>query len=147
MWVAHSPLQFLLFSVKLIAMDQSKRILVVEDEQILRDLYVTILKDAEFEVDQAADGIAGFAAMSKGGYDLVILDIMLPGMDGLTILSKLANQSPALPNKIIVVLSNLSRDSAIAQAVSLGARGYMIKSDYTPDQVVSEVKRYLNSTN
>ena len=125
-------------------MNPTKKILVIEDEQILRDLYVIILKEAGFEVYQAADGPSGLEAMSKGGHDLVLLDIMLPGIDGLSILDKISKKPPAQPNKIVVILSNLGQDSAIAQAVSLGARGYMIKSDYTPDQIVAEVKRYLS---
>lgn len=125
-----------------------KRILVVEDDQLLRDLYVDILRQEGFDVDQAVDGQEGYTAMHKGGYDLVLLDIIMPHMDGLTVLSKLVKETPPIkPNKAVVILSNLGQDSAIAQAVSLGARSYLIKSDLTPDQVVAEVKRYLNEVN
>ena len=126
----------------------AKRILVVEDDQLLRELYIEILKQEGFTVDQAVDGAEGYNAMLKGGYDLVLLDIIMPHMDGLTVLSKLVKETPPLkPNKTVVILSNLGQDSAIAQAVSLGARSYLIKSDLTPDQVVAEVKRYLSEVN
>lgn len=120
-----------------------KRILIVEDDTYLRELYVDILKAEGFAVDQAADGEEGYQALYKGGYALVLLDIMLPKMDGLSILEKLSHETPLAPNNAIVVLSNLGHDTAIAQAISLGARGYMIKSDYTPDQVITKVKSYL----
>ncbi len=123
-----------------------KRILVVEDEKFLLDLYADILTEAGFQVDKAADGEQGYNAMHQGGYDLILLDIMLPKMDGLKIMEKLAQETPPLkPNGMVVVLSNLGQDTAIASAVALGARGYMIKSDYTPDQVITKVKSFLTS--
>lgn len=127
-------------------MDTMKRILIVEDDQLLRDLYIEILTSEGFQVESAADGQAGYDAMYQGGYDLVLLDVMLPKMDGLSILGKITNETPPLkPNGMVVILSNLGQDSAIAQAVNLGARGYLIKSDLTPDKVVAEVKKYLSS--
>src|SRR4051812_36891440 len=119
-------------------MDNStKKILVVEDEQYLRDLYVEILKTEGYQVDQASDGEEGFTAMHKGGYDLIMLDIMLPKMDGFQILEKLQTDKPLLPNNCVIVLTNLSKDANIARGISLGARGYMIKADYTPDQIIA----------
>jgi len=123
-----------------------KRILVVEDNQMLRELYVTILQAEGYTVDAAADGQAGYEAVIRGGYDLVLLDIMLPQMDGLTILQKANSDTPpAQPNKAYVILSNMGQDGAIAEAVRLGARGYMIKSDYTPGEILDKVKEYLVS--
>jgi len=127
-------------------MPDSKRILVVEDDQFLRDLYVDILTTAGYQVEQAPDGEAGYNMMKQGGYDLVLLDIMLPKMDGISILQKLSQETPQSPNQIIVVLSNLGQESVIAEAVKLGARGYMIKSDLTPEQALNEVKRYLSES-
>lgn len=128
-------------------MPDSKRILVVEDDQFLRDLYIDILQSAGFQVDHAPDGEAGYNMMKKGGYDLVLLDIMLPKLDGISILRKLSQETPPeTPNQIVVILSNLGQESIIAEAVNLGARGYMIKSDLTPEQALNEVKRYLSES-
>jgi DNA-binding response OmpR family regulator len=121
-----------------------KRILVVEDDQFLRDLYEEILTSAGYSVEKAIDGEDGYNMMKKGGYDLVLLDIMLPKLDGISILRKFHNEGPAdSPNKAVVILSNLGQESIIGEAVNLGARGYMIKSDMTPEQALEEVKRYL----
>jgi len=125
-------------------MADNSRILVVEDDQALRDLYVLILKDAGFAVDEAPDGESALAAMQKGGYDLVLLDIVLPKMDGIRILEHLKATPSDSPNKKIVVLSNLGHDEIISNAMTLGAVGYLIKSDYTPDQIVLRVQEFLN---
>lgn len=123
-----------------------KKILIVEDDQYIRDLYVETLEDEGFFVENAADGEDGYKKIFHGGYDLVLLDIMLPKMSGLTILEKIRKETPPLsPNKMIVVLSNLGQETTIARAISLGARGYMIKSDYTPSQVIAKVREYLAS--
>ena len=122
---------------------QKKRILVVEDEKYLRELYLEILKDEGYEVVGAADGEEGFNAMKQGGFSLILLDIMLPKMDGISILKKITETPPDKPNGSVVILSNLGQDNVIAEGISLGAKGYMVKSDYTPDQVVTEVKNYL----
>lgn len=128
-------------------MADTKRILVVEDDQFLRELYVDIISSAGFNVEQAADGEIGLNMMKKGGYDLVLLDIMLPKIDGISILRKLSQETPPeVPNQIVVILSNLGQESVIAEAISLGARGYMIKSDLTPEQTLNEVKRYLSES-
>lgn len=121
------------------------RILVVEDEKFLRELYVDILSGEGYTIDQAADGEEGYNKMREGGYDVVLLDVMLPKMDGLAILEKLSMNAPVKPNGAVVILSNLEQDAAIAKAVTLGARGYMIKSDHTPDQVIAKVKSYLTA--
>jgi CheY-like chemotaxis protein len=126
---------------------QPKKILVVEDEQFLRDLYVQILTDEGYQVDQAVDGQEAYDAIEKDGYDLVLLDIMLPKMDGLTVLERLHVQNPMTSNKHIVLMTNLGQDQIIARALKLDIRGYLIKSDYTPEQLLQEIKNYLNEKN
>ncbi len=123
-----------------------KKLLIVEDDQYTRDLYVEILEEQGFFVENAADGEEGYKKIFHGGYDLVLLDLMLPKMNGLTILEKVQKETkPMHPNRMIVVLSNLGQETTITKAMELGARGYMIKSDYTPSQVIVKVKEYLAS--
>lgn len=123
---------------------QQKRILVVEDEEFLRDLYVQILTDEGYIVDQAVDGQEAYDAIERDGYDLVLLDIMLPKMDGLTVLERLHVQNSKTSNKHIVLMTNLGHDEVIARALKLNIRGYLIKSDYTPQQLLQEIKNYLD---
>lgn len=122
---------------------QPKKLLVIEDEDYLRDLYVEILKHEGYMVDQASDGEEGFEFLKKGGYDLVLLDIMLPKLDGFQILEKLQLDPPSTPNNVILILTNLGKEVNVARGITLGVRGYLTKTDNTPDQVVQEVKTYL----
>lgn len=121
----------------------ASRILVVEDDQFLRDLYKELLTEEGYDVDVAADGEEGLDKFSKGGFALVLLDIMLPKMDGLEILRRSKKNRPEKPNGPIVLLTNLGQDSIIKEGFNLGASGYLIKSAMNPDQVLSEVKVFL----
>lgn len=123
---------------------EKKRILIVEDEEYLRDIYSEILEEAGFETVGVSNGEDGYREIIGGGYDLVLLDIMLPKMDGLEILERLRkNTSFPRPKEGIVLLTNLSKDLAIYRGLSMGVRGYLVKSDYTPGEIVEKVKEYL----
>ena len=123
----------------------AKKLLVVEDEAFLRDLYIEILSDEGFEIDSAADGQEGLAKIQQGGYDLVLLDIVLPKMDGIEVLKALKKNPAKKPNGPIVMLTNLGQEAVISEGVALGVRGHIIKSDYTPDQLIHEVKELLST--
>lgn len=125
----------------------AKKILVVEDDQFLRDLYKELLVEEGYDTDLAEDGEVGFEKMHNGGYDLILLDIMLPKIDGLEAMRRLKNKPPKSPNGPIVLLTNLGQDSIIKEGFNLGASGYLIKSSMNPDQVLSEVKVFLVKSN
>lgn len=120
-------------------------ILLVEDEQYLRELYQEILTEQGYTVDVAIDGEEGYNKVKHGGYDLVILDIILPKMNGLEIMRKIRIEKPLKPNKKIVFLTNLDKDEEIKEALQLGD-GYFIKSQITPGSLVNELKTYLTPT-
>lgn len=125
-------------------MDNSgKRILIVEDDQFLREFYVELLQSEGFIVDVAADGDVALSKAYVGGYALILLDIMLPKKDGLQVLRDLKVSPPREANGPIVVLTNLGQDVIIKQSFALGAAGYLIKSAMNPDQVLNEIKSYL----
>lgn len=123
--------------------DKGKKILIVEDDQFLRDFYQELLTSEGYSVDTAADGEVGLQKIHQGGWHLILLDIMLPKKDGLQILKDLQIQKPASPVGPIVVLTNLGQDAVINQAFATGASGFLIKSSMNPDQVLSEVKGFL----
>ena len=123
-----------------------QRILVVEDDQFLRELYQELLSDEGYNVEVSANGEDGLTNMRNGGYDLVLLDIMLPKKDGLDILTELRANPPTKQNGPVVLLTNLGQDAIIKQGFSLGASGYLIKSAMTPDQVLHEVKVFLKKS-
>lgn len=121
-----------------------KKILIVEDDQFLRDFYQELLASEGYVVEGAADGEEGLTKISQGGWDLILLDIMLPKKDGLQILKDLKVKSPSGSLGLIVILTNLGHDAVINQAFSLGASGYLIKSAMNPDEVLKEVNNFLN---
>lgn len=122
------------------------KILVIEDDQFLRDLYTELLTGEGYNVQVGVNGEEGFAKISEGGYDLVLLDIMLPKIDGLEVLRRVKNQPPKVANGPIILLTNLGQDAIIKEAFALGATGYIIKSAMTPDQVLAEVKVFLKKS-
>ena len=125
-------------------MDNSgKRILIVEDDQFLREFYQELLQSEGFIVDVAADGDDALSKASAGGYALILLDIMLPKKDGLQILRDLKVSPPREANGPIVVLTNLGQEVIIKQSFALGASGFITKSAMNPDQVLNEIKNYL----
>lgn len=123
---------------------KDKKILLIEDETELRELYEMLLRDEGYDVVSEPDGKTGLVELEKGGYDLVLLDIMLPFIDGLEILERLSQKKDnKQPTKTIVLLTNLAQDQTIAKALELGVRGYMIKSDYNPEQLLQSVADFL----
>ena len=128
-------------------MDNStKRILIVEDDQFLREFYQELLQGEKFQVEIAEDGEVGLAKAKHGGFSLILLDIMMPKKDGLQVLRELKLAPPANTNGPIVVLTNLGQDIVIKQCFDMGASGFLIKSAMNPDQVLTEVHAYLQKT-
>ena|SRR5258708_6673265 len=125
--------------------NKTKRILIVEDDQFLREFYQELLQAEGFVVDVAPEGETASLKIHEGGFDLVLLDIMLPKKDGLQILKDNKTNPPKKANGPIVMLTNLGQDAIINNCFELGASGYMIKSALNPDQVLTEINNYLRS--
>jgi DNA-binding response OmpR family regulator len=120
----------------------NKKLLLVEDEEYIRDLYKRQLDLAGLMTDAFGLGNEGLAAAEKNPYDLILLDIMLPDINGLQILQKI-KQNPMSKNTPVVLLTNLGQDAVIKQGFELGADGYLVKAAYTPDQIVQEIKNIM----
>lgn len=120
----------------------AKKILLVEDEDFIRELYTRQLSKAGFTVKSAVDGQSGLETLKAEQFDLLLLDIMLPGMNGLQLLREFKTQNPTSP-MITILLTNLGQEAVIKEGFELGAQAYLIKASYTPDQVVNEVKNAL----
>lgn len=121
---------------------QAKKILLVEDEDFIRELYVRQLTKEGFQVKSAVDGQSGLQLLNSEQFDLLLLDIMLPGMNGLQLLREYKTKNPSSP-MITILLTNLGQEAVIKEGFELGAQAYLIKASYTPDQVVTEVKNAL----
>lgn len=123
-------------------MNPNKKILLVEDEDFIRELYTRQLTKVGFLVKSASDGQTGLNMLNAETFDLLLLDIMLPGMNGLQLLREFKTKNPNSA-MITILLTNLGQESVIKEGFELGAQAYLIKASYTPDQVVNEVKNAL----
>lgn len=117
-------------------------ILIIEDDDFFRDLLHKKLKAENFSVIEAADGQKGIAALKEKKPDVVILDLLLPNVDGFEVLSQArANSDTAgIP---IIVLSNLGQQEDIEKALKLGANDFMIKSQFDMVQVIDKIRGLL----
>ncbi len=119
-----------------------KKILLIEDDPFLIDIYTTKLKEAGFSTEVAVDGEETIRKMKEKKPDLVILDIILPKIDGWAILKKIKSE-PKLKNLKVIILSNLGQKEEVKKGMDLGAVKYLIKAHYTPSQVVEEIKKII----
>lgn len=120
----------------------SKKILLVEDDQFLIDIYTTKLKEAGFEVEVAQDGEEVLAKIKEQKPDLMLLDIVLPQLNGWEIMEKL-KQDQGLKGLKVIILSNLGQKGEVEKGLKMGAVRYLIKAQHTPKQVVEEIKEVL----
>lgn len=120
-----------------------KKILLVEDDLYIRDIYKEVLKNEGYDLTIAIDGQDGLTKAREGGYDLILLDMMMPKMDGMTVLKELQKNPPKEPNTQIVVLTNLAHDAVIQEALALGAKGYLVKSGLNPDEFVEQIRKFI----
>ncbi|MEM7705135.1 MAG: response regulator transcription factor [Pseudomonadota bacterium] len=120
-------------------MTAKAKILVVEDEAPIREGLVDLLVFHGFEVDTAADGHSGLEAALSGGYSLVLLDVMLPGVDGFTICDKVRR---SLPDQPLIMLTARSQDEDVINGLRLGADDYIAKP-FSVTQLVLRVQAVL----
>lgn len=118
--------------------DNKKLILLIEDETAVADIYIQMLQDAGYKVMFVDNGTLGMKAVREQAWDLLILDIMLPGKDGMKILEDISRH-PQLKKGPIVVVSNLNNEITIKDAFKFGVSSYIIKSEINPDTLVSEI--------
>lgn len=118
------------------------KIVLVEDDPLLIDIYSTKFKESGFEVQVVDRGDAAAARILKEKPDLVVLDIVLPQQDGWEIL-KAVKSSDETKDVKVVILSNLGQKEEIEKGMALGAAGYLIKAHHTPSEVVREIKKIL----
>jgi len=122
------------------------KILLVEDEASLRELYAEVLAEASHEVIQAADGQDALPKIKEGSWDILLLDIMLPKIDGIQVLKNIKDD-PVLALKPVLVMSNLQDDAITHNCMELGAREFLVKSNISPPDIVTAITKYLPNAN
>jgi DNA-binding response OmpR family regulator len=117
-------------------------VLIVEDDDFFRDLIHKKLKSENFDVIEAADGKKGIEAIKEKKPDIVLLDLLLPNVDGFEVLSQ-ARANADTANIPIIILSNLGQQEDIEKGLKLGANDYLIKSQFDMVQVIDKIKTLL----
>jgi len=117
-------------------------ILLVEDEEMLANMYETKFIKEGYKVVKALDGETGVKLAGECQPDLILLDIIMPKMDGFTVLKKI-KEMDNVKNAPVILLTNLGQDEDIKKGQQLGAAGYLIKANLTPQEVVNKIKEFL----
>lgn len=120
----------------------TKKILIIEDEKILADMYRDKFVDAGFEVISAFESKEGLELAKKEKPDLILLDILLPRENGISFLEEL-KKDPEISAIPVVAFSNYDEPRTRKQAFQLGVKDYLIKTDYTPNEIVKKIRKYL----
>lgn len=122
--------------------EKGKFILVIEDDKFLRELLVRKLISDGFTVKNAIDANAAFAILTEGRPDLIVCDLVLPGIDGFEILGRI-KADPKTANIPFIVLSNLGQKEDFDKAKALGAKDFMVKANFTLDEIVAKVREFV----
>lgn len=123
-------------------MAQKGKILLIEDDPNLSKMYEKKFSLDGFEIVTAFDGWDGLKKTVSEKPDLVLLDILLPGLDGIALFKKMRSQTETF-NTPVILLTNVGEEDAIYECFKLGAVDYLVKADYTPAQVVKKVEDFL----
>lgn len=118
------------------------KVMIVEDEETLSQMYAFKFEKEGFEVRVARDGESALDAVTSFHPDIILLDIILPKIDGFSVLEELKKN--AATKKIpVIMLTNLGQDEDMAKGKKMGAVDYLVKADCTPIQVVEKVRAYV----
>lgn len=117
----------------------AKKILIIEDDKFLRDLLTRKLANEGFIISEAIDGEEGIKKIREEKPDLVLLDLILPGIDGFEVLSR-AKEDPNTASVPVIILSNLGQREEVEKGMKLGAIDYLIKAHFTPGEIIEKIK-------
>lgn len=117
-------------------------ILIIEDDKFLSDLLYKKLTEEKFSVLMAVDGEQGIKEIREGKPDLVLLDLILPGMNGFEVLKR-AKEDSELKKIPVIVLSNLGQKEDVERAKKLGSEDYLVKAHFTLEEIVQKIRKYI----
>jgi DNA-binding response OmpR family regulator len=120
-----------------------KKILIVDDDVFLLDMYTIKFREAGFEIDYATEGQSAKEKMIKNHYDVILLDIVMPNLDGFSLLKDLQQEEDEMKKTVIIYLTNLGQKEDIEKGLSFGVDDYIIKAHFTPSEVVAKVEELL----
>lgn len=120
----------------------AKKILVIEDDKFLRELISQKLLNEGYDIAEAVDGEKGIESVKSEKPDLILLDLILPGIDGFEVLARIKSD-PEISNVPVIVLSNLGQKDDIEKGLNMGAVDYLIKAHFTPAEIVEKIRAIM----
>lgn len=131
-------------SHKTLSAKTAHHILIIEDDPIMQEILIQRFGLAGINITAAGDGEKGLALIKKEEKpDLILLDLLLPGKDGFSVLEEI-KKDPATQNIPVIILSNLAQKNEIERGLALGAIEFLIKTNYTPTEILHEVEKILD---
>jgi two-component system alkaline phosphatase synthesis response regulator PhoP len=118
------------------------KILLIDDDKFLLDMYSMKFKKSGLEIDTSSNSLSALEKIRNNKYEIVLMDIIMPGMDGLELLKKVREEK-LLPDSAIIMLTNQADD--FEKAKELGVDGYIIKATTIPSEVVEQVLSVFKS--
>ncbi|XOB42736.1 MAG: response regulator [Candidatus Nealsonbacteria bacterium] len=118
------------------------KILIIEDDRFLRELISRKLTDEGFDAVGAADGEEGIKKVKEEKPDLILLDLILPSIDGFEVLSRI-KKDESVKSIPVIILSNLGQKEEVEKGLKMGAVDYLIKAHFTPGEIISKIKNNL----
>ena len=115
------------------------KVLIIDDDPFISEMYLLKFKDEHFDVAIAHSGKEGLRKISEFDPDVILLDIVMPDMDGFQMLEELKNQGGR--SRKIIMLTNLGQKEDVERGMALGVRDYMVKAHFTPSEVAERVKK------
>jgi len=128
--------------MQITGVDSKKKILLVEDDSFLAGMYVSKLNLEDFEVSLADNGEDGLKIAKQKLPNLILLDILLPQMDGFEVLKRL-KENPQTAKIPIILLTNLGQKKDVDRGLALGVKDYLIKAHFMPNEVIAKIKKIL----
>jgi len=124
-------------------MSKGTKILLVDDDEFLLDMYSLKFREAGFELEAAKSGEEAIDKLKNNQYDIILLDIVMPTLDGFGVLAQMKKENLG-GGAIVIVLSNLGQKEDIERGLQMGAADYVVKAHFTPREVVEKVKFHLS---
>jgi len=122
---------------------KKKKVLIVEDHVSLRKALTLGLEPLGVTILEASNGKQGLEMIHKESPDLVLLDLMMPIMDGISLLKALREKNPDTAHPHVLVITNSNNEELIQEGMNLGIAGYILKSDWNMEQMVEMIKKWL----
>lgn len=119
------------------------KILVVEDDKFLRELISQKLLREGYDTKEAVDGKDAFEKICQEKPDIVLLDLIMPDMNGFEVLEKIKDK-PELEKMSVIILSNLGQRDDIEKGLALGAVDFLVKAHFTPGEIIEKIKKIQN---